>query len=60
MGCTPFYGHLMPIRVIAKDLVQRGYDVTFVTSSHYGKAIEDVGCTFVPITGVGTFSTIVN
>jgi len=45
----------MPIRVIAKYLVEQGYDVTFVCSNHYRKAVEDIGCTFVPINGYGDY-----
>ncbi|TVY36016.1 UDP-glucosyltransferase A1 [Lachnellula occidentalis] len=30
IGCTPIHGHVMPIRVIAKELVQRGYGVTIL------------------------------
>lgn len=28
---TPVYGHVMPMRAIAKALIQRGYEVTFVS-----------------------------
>ncbi|TVY91930.1 UDP-glucosyltransferase A1 [Lachnellula willkommii] len=30
IGCTPIQGHLMPTRVIAKELVERGYGVTIL------------------------------
>lgn len=45
----------MPIRVIAKELVERGYGVTIVCASHWRKAIEDIGCDFVAIKGVRKF-----
>jgi len=53
IGCTPFYGHMSPIRVIAKDLVDRGYVVTMISSSHYKSFVEESGATFVPIEGYG-------
>ncbi|KUJ16794.1 putative UDP-glucuronosyltransferase 2A3 [Mollisia scopiformis] len=53
IGCTPVYGHLMPIRAMAKLLVQRGYEVTFVSCSHYQKLVEEVGCHYVAIEGYG-------
>ncbi len=53
IGCTPVYGHLMPIRAMTKLLVQRGYEVTFVSSSHYQKLVEEVGCNYVAIEGYG-------
>lgn len=55
IGCTPVYGHLMPVRGMAKLLVQRGYEVTFVSSSHYQKLVEEIGCHYVAIEGYGDF-----
>ncbi len=48
---TSVYGQVMPMRAIAKGIISRGYDVTFVTGSDYAQAIEDIGSTFVPLTG---------
>ncbi|TVY35425.1 UDP-glucosyltransferase [Lachnellula subtilissima] len=53
IGCTPIQGHVMPIRIIAKDLIQRGYEVTIVSASYWRKACEDIGCNFVSIKGYG-------
>ena len=53
LGCTPCYGHVMPIRAVAKDLVERGYEVTMVSSNHYKTHIEDIGASFVPVLGFG-------
>jgi UDP:flavonoid glycosyltransferase YjiC (YdhE family) len=47
----PAYGHLMPIRAIAKALVLRGYEVTFVTGSAYRELIEAIGANFIPLEG---------
>ncbi|TVY80394.1 UDP-glucosyltransferase A1 [Lachnellula suecica] len=56
IGCTPFSGHMMPLRVIAKTLVERGYTVTFVSASKHQKWLEDAGCNFVPINGYGDWT----
>ncbi len=55
IGCTPIYGHLVPLRAIAKQLVDRGYEVTFVSASHYQKMFEEVGCTYVPFEGYADY-----
>lgn len=55
MGCTPIYGHLIPVRAIARLLIERGYEVTFVSSSHYRRIVEEVGCHYVAIEGYGDF-----
>ena len=56
LACTPVYGHLMPVRAIAKDLIARGYDVTMIGSTAHQKIIEDIGATFVPLPGWGDVS----
>lgn len=51
ISVTPVYGHLMPIRAIGKELIARGYEVTFVTGSPYKKLLEDIGASHVPLEG---------
>lgn len=51
MCCTPVYGHLFPVRAIAKHFIARGYDITFVSGTHYQKEFEEIGCTYVPLEG---------
>lgn len=41
----------MPIRAIGKELIARGYEVTFVTGSAYKKLLEDMGASHVPLEG---------
>ena len=53
---TPIYGHLMPIRAIAKELVARGYEITFITGSAYRQIIEEIGARFIPLSGYGDFT----
>jgi len=51
MCCTPVYGHLFPVRAIAKLFIARGYDITFVSGTHHWKEFEEIGCTYVPLEG---------
>jgi UDP:flavonoid glycosyltransferase YjiC (YdhE family) len=53
---TPIYGHLMPVRAIGKELVARGYNVTFVTGSAYKEGIEAIGATLIPLEGYADFT----
>ena len=53
---TPGYGHVMPLRVVAKDLVSRGYDVMYLTGNAYRSKVEDIGATFKPLLGLSDFS----
>jgi UDP:flavonoid glycosyltransferase YjiC (YdhE family) len=53
---TPIYGHVMPIRAIGKELVARGYKVTFVTGSFYKEILEAIGASLVPIEGYGDYT----
>lgn len=48
---TPVYGHVMPLRAVARAITARGYDVTFLTGSEYKQSIEGTGATFVSLRG---------
>ncbi len=56
MCVTPMAGHLEPLRVIAKELMSRGYEVTVLTGSFYRESIEKLGAAFVPLIGRADFS----
>jgi hypothetical protein len=51
----PLNGHVVPIRAIAGNLVERGYDVTMVTGSSFRAKFEELGISFEPVTGYGDF-----
>ncbi|KAK3695793.1 MGT family glycosyltransferase [Podospora appendiculata] len=52
---TPVSGHIIPMLAIAKELVARGYDVCFVSSTGYRPQIEAAGASFVPVLGYGDY-----
>jgi UDP:flavonoid glycosyltransferase YjiC (YdhE family) len=56
--CTPAYGHFSPLKAIARDLVLRGFDVSFLTASTYHKTIEEIGATFYPLSGEANFTEV--
>ncbi|RFU35078.1 hypothetical protein B7463_g1181, partial [Scytalidium lignicola] len=55
---TPIYGHLMPLHAAGRELIARGYEVTFVTGSKYRGIIEDLGASFVPLSGYGDYTEV--
>jgi UDP:flavonoid glycosyltransferase YjiC (YdhE family) len=57
-GTLPIYGHTMPLRAIAKSLIQQGYEVTFMCGSHFKTEIESIGAKFVPYQGKADFSEV--
>jgi hypothetical protein len=55
IAATPAYGHVAPLRPIAADLVRRGEQVTFLTSSGFRASIEETGARFVALPGEADF-----
>lgn len=47
--CTPAHGHVMPLLQVARHLIERGDDVTFLTSSRYGERVASTGARFVAL-----------
>lgn len=56
MAATPIYGHTMPMRAIARKLIERGFDITFVSGSHFREPIEAIGARFHPYSGYSDIS----
>jgi MGT family glycosyltransferase len=52
----PAYGHLRPLRSLAKSLVARGYRITFISSDHFKSSLEAIdGVDFYPLAGRANF-----
>lgn len=51
IASSPIYGHFMPMRAIAVDLVRRGHDVTILSGREFRESAESAGAAFVPFTG---------
>lgn len=47
--CTPAHGHVVPLLQIARHLVSRGDEVSFLTSSRYADRVTAAGARFVPL-----------
>jgi UDP:flavonoid glycosyltransferase YjiC (YdhE family) len=55
VASVPIYGHVEKLRVIAADLLQRGYQVSFLTGSVFRESIEKIGARFIPLQGTADF-----
>jgi len=49
IACTPAHGHVVPLLQVARHLIVRGDDVTFLTSSRYAEQVASTGARFVPL-----------
>jgi MGT family glycosyltransferase len=47
--CTPAHGHVVPLLQIARHLLSRGHDVSFLTSSRYAERVQATGARFLPL-----------
>ncbi|RBQ73925.1 hypothetical protein FVER14953_11316 [Fusarium verticillioides] len=48
-GATPVDGHIYPLIRIAEDLVQRGFEATFIAGDQFEKAITGAGIRHVAV-----------
>lgn len=51
LAANPIHGHVGPILQVARDLVERGDDITVLTGSRFREAVEQTGATFASLTG---------
>ena len=45
----PIVGHVAPIAPVARELINRGHEVTWYTSKHFKDKITSTGATFAPL-----------
>lgn len=45
----PFYGHVTPMLTVAKELIERGHDVRYMTGRRFADAVSDTGATHIPL-----------
>jgi UDP:flavonoid glycosyltransferase YjiC (YdhE family) len=50
------YGQVMPMLAIARAMIEHGYKVTFLTASSRREAIEEIGASFIPLSGYANFT----
>ncbi|WP_191257658.1 nucleotide disphospho-sugar-binding domain-containing protein [Amycolatopsis oliviviridis] len=55
MASIPLLGHLLPLLPISRGLVERGYDLTFLTGSALRGQVEATGARFRPLKGTADF-----
>jgi UDP:flavonoid glycosyltransferase YjiC (YdhE family) len=57
VASVPIYGHFEKLRVVAADLVQRGYQVSFITGAVFRESVEKIGARFVALEGTADFDS---
>lgn len=56
MAAMPAYGHIRPIKALARVLHKLEYPITFLTAPRFRGSIESIGVEFVPFGGKATIS----
>ncbi|KAK0100580.1 hypothetical protein ONS95_007038 [Cadophora gregata] len=56
MAAHAVNGHVQPIRLVASELIKRGYEVTVLLPSAYKESFEKQNLTFVPLTGIADYT----
>ncbi|WP_313357115.1 nucleotide disphospho-sugar-binding domain-containing protein [Microbacterium sp.] len=49
IACTPAHGHVLPLLQVARHLIERGDEVTFLTSARYAERVVAAGARFVAL-----------
>ncbi|PKI91433.1 glycosyl transferase [Actinomycetales bacterium SN12] len=49
IACTPAHGHVIPLLQVARHLIERGDEVTFLTSARYAHRVAGTGARFVAL-----------
>lgn len=52
---VPFSGHVNPTLPLAKELVSRGHEVSYILNDEWKERIEQTGAKFIPYTNHGNF-----
>ncbi|MGB9226045.1 glycosyltransferase [Mycobacterium sp.] len=55
IASIPAHGHVMPMLSIARDLVERGDDVRFVTGARYADHVAATGASHIPLPPAADF-----
>ena len=56
MAAHPVNGHVQPIRLIASELVKRGYEITVLLPQAYKESFEKLDLTFISLTGIANYT----
>jgi MGT family glycosyltransferase len=52
---SPIQGHVAPVLAIARDLVERGHEVTMLTGSRFRDAVEGTGAVHRSLAGIADY-----
>jgi UDP:flavonoid glycosyltransferase YjiC (YdhE family) len=56
MAAHPVNGHVQPIRLVASELIKRGYEVTVLLPRAYKESFEKLDLTFISLTGIADYT----
>lgn len=63
IASVPIHGHVAPLLAVARQFVDRGDDVRFLTGARFAEAVLRIGATYIPLPAdadydVGTFALL--
>jgi len=56
MGAHPVNGHVQPVRLVASELIKRGYEITVLLPHAYKESFEKLDLTFISLTGIADYT----
>jgi UDP:flavonoid glycosyltransferase YjiC (YdhE family) len=56
MAAHPVNGHVQPVRLVASELIKRGYQITVLLPQAYKESFEKLGLTFISLTGIADYT----
>ena len=56
MASHPVNGHVQPIRLVASELIKRGYEITVLLPHAYKESFSKLDLTFVALTGIADYT----
>jgi UDP:flavonoid glycosyltransferase YjiC (YdhE family) len=56
MAAHPVNGHVQPVRLVASELIKRGYQVTVLLPHAYKESFQKLDLTFISLTGIADYT----
>jgi UDP:flavonoid glycosyltransferase YjiC (YdhE family) len=56
MAAHPVNGHVQPVRLVASELIKRGYEITVLLPHAYKESFEKLDLTFISLTGIADYT----
>jgi UDP:flavonoid glycosyltransferase YjiC (YdhE family) len=56
MAAHPVNGHVQPVRLVASELIKRGYEITVLLPHAYKESFSKLNLTFISLTGIADYT----